>query len=232
MKKNLIILFSFIIFTSNVFAKKWTNNIGAGATIPFSIIGLDSKGADDINQVGYGIEGTYIGLHENGFTAKANVSVGAATSKDVAIQDRNTNIGVFENIALGAGYSFVNTEKFLFGTTAMLGIELGQYSSKEKDVYIDEEISGKSETAGDVTTSLSLVTVSLGADIFGICRLNKRLGFFANLNARWILGGTTSSEVKNEWDDGHKTKTLTDSSENDLIGKFIVQPTIGVIWTF
>ena len=220
MKKFFISLLAFSVFSGTLFAKQWTNNIGAGMSIPFSTIGVNKNGADDINQLGYGVEGTYIGQHENGFIAKANVSIGLATSKDISVQERNTNLGVFENVALGIGYSFVNTERALFGLAGMAGVELGQYSLEEE------------KNSDSIETSYSLVTVSFGTDIFSVYKISERIGFFANLNARWIIAGTARREVTTESKNNGKKKQETDSSSTDLLGKFIVQPSIGVIWSF
>lgn len=215
MKKFFISILAFAIFSESAFSKQWTNNIGAGASFPLSSIGVSKTGANDIFQTGYGIEGTYIGLHENGFTAKANISIGLSSSDDLSAKEQ-TNRGVFENIALGAGYSFVNSTKALFGISGMFGIEMGQYS------FSDEE----SET------SLSLVTISFGTDIFAVYRLNERIGLFANLNTRWIADGTARSQIETESEANGSKKQVTNSENTDLSGKFILQPTIGVIWSF
>lgn len=227
-KKIFIAALVWAALSGSAFAKKWTNNIGVGASLPVSSVGVDKKGVDDIDQIGYGVEGVYMGLHENGFTAKASISIGVMTSRDVSVQqERKTNIGVFENISLGAGYSFVSTERFLLGALGVVGIELGQYSVEEDDVAVN----GGAAT-GDSKNSLSLVTASMGAELFAVCRLTVRFGLFAGLNARWILGGTASSENQEEWREGGKKWISTDSDDTNLLGKSIVQPTVGVIWTF
>ncbi|WP_294427618.1 hypothetical protein [uncultured Treponema sp.] len=215
MKKFFISILALAIFSGSAFSKQWTNNIGAGVSFPLSSIGVSETNSKDIFQTGYGIEGTYIGLHENDFTAKANISIGLAASNDLSSKE-STECGVFENIALGAGYSFVNTESALFGITGMFGVEMGQYSFADED---DE-------------TSLSLVTISFGADIFGIYRFNERIGLFANLNTRWIADGTARSEIETESIINGSKKQVTNSENTDLSGKFILQPTIGVIWSF
>ena len=182
MKKFFISLLAFSVFSGTLFAKQWTNNIGAGMSIPFSTIGVNKNGADDINQLGYGVEGTYIGQHENGFIAKANVSIGLATSKDISVQERNTNLGVFENVALGIGYSFVNTERALFGLAGMAGVELGQYSLEEE------------KNSDSIETSYSLVTVSFGTDIFSFLCVSL-LFTIPSFCAKVILPSGASSAV-------------------------------------
>lgn len=228
MRKSLFFLLLCLIFTNLISAKTWTNNIGTGGTVSVLSIGADedTMGTKNTNQIGYGLEGTYIGLHENGFTAKVDVSFGLATSKDISIQqNRRTNLGVFENIALGLGYSFINDEKFLVGTTGMFGIELGQYSVESDN----EDYNGVYYK--NLKKTLSLASFSLGADFFAIYRLSEYFGLFGNLAARYVVAGNAKLEsqysgAKNSAD------SLTVSRNSDLKGNFIVQPTVGVIWTF
>ena len=221
MKKIFSTLFVLLILTNAIFSKTWTNNVGVGLSSQYSVTGVDDKNLDDKKQLGFGAEGTYIGVHSNGFSVKANIAVGLATSKDIAIQDRKTNIGAFENVAIGAGYSFVHSERALFGATAMLGVEMGQYSVDSEDVIYE------GVPYDTLTTTLSLLTCSVGEDIFGIFRLSPRFGLFANLSARYIFVGNATTELKYE---SNSKKRKSDDTE--LFGKFIVQPTLGVIWTF
>ena len=231
MKKILITVLAFSVIASSAFAKKWTNNIGVGFTVPISTVTTKDTTVnkkeiegEDIKQTGYGVEGTYIGVHESGFTAKADVSIGVATSKDIGLQDEETNIGVFENIYIGAGWSFVNTDNALFGITGMLGVDCSQYTSKEDvkwGTYTSEQ-----------TNEFAMVSFGIGADIFGVYRFQPNFGLFANVGVRYLVAG--SSKVSSETErkkDGRTEKTSTDF-DIDLKGKFTVQPTIGIIWTF
>ena len=221
-------LFLSVIFTNLVSAKKWTNNVGVGATVSALSIGCDEKDLDTDNvfQLGYGISGTYIGLHESGFTAKVDVAVGLATSKDVSIQQNNTiNLGAFENIALGVGYSFINKPKILFGSALMVGVEMGQYSVESED----EDFEGVNYET--LKTTLSLLTMSTGVDVFAVYRVSENFGLFANLAARYVIFGNSTYEQKYEKSEtGKKSYTITDIF--DLNGNYIIQPAIGVIWKF
>ena len=209
-------------------AKTWTNNIGAGFSLPISQFGVDKSGADDIFQLGYGIEATYLGFHENGFTVKADVSGGLATSKDISIQDHSTNLGVFYNFAVGAGYSFVRTQKFTLSATAMLGLDAASYSNSEDDIQYD----GKD--CENVSRNLTYTMFSAGADLFASYKIKEHFGVFANISARYLVAGGTSQNVDWTWKDesGLKRKESAEGDGPDLKGKFRVQPTIGVVWNF
>ena len=225
MKKILFSLVFIFIFSTGAFSKTWQNNIGIGFSVPFSSIGVNKSGEDSINQLCYGAEGTYIGIHQNGFSIKADVSLGIATSKDISLQDRKINVGAFENVVFGAGYSFVHTEKTVLGACAAFGVEMSQYSVKEDDVKIDSEYY-------DVTKTISLVTFSAGADFFAVYRLSPRFGFFANLAARFIIVGNENYEYKQETTSKKSKNSSSSDNDIDLLGNFIVQPSIGLIWTF
>ncbi len=228
MKKIFAIFALSALALASACAKKWTNNVGVGFTLPISQIGVDESGADDVFQIGYGIEGTYVGIHESGFTAKADLGAGLATSKDISIQGDKTNLGGFYNIALGAGYSFVNTEKLTFGLTGMLGFDLATYSDSEDDITYDEK---KCES---VDHTLSYGIFSVGADLFVSYRIKEHFGFFANLSARYLAVGGTTDEIEWTWKDsnGRKRKDSSEGDGSDLAGKFRIQPTIGVVWNF
>lgn len=225
MKKIIFItLFSMFICPLTFAQKTWTNNIGVGFTLPVSKTGVDEEGADNIQRIGYGLEGTYIGYHKNGFTAKANVSVGLDTTQDFDIQGKDTNFGVFNNTALGVGWSFVRTDKCLFGVAAMLAIDLASY------YYEDDEIidSGKHDYKNEVI----FATFSAGADIFASYSFKKDFGFFANVEVRYLVAGVAKIDRTDKYEKDNVTYSGTTTINNDLKGKVLVQPTLGVMWKF
>ena len=121
MKRIFLSFAIFLIISISVFSqeqkrKTWTSNLGLGFTLPISTLNIDEDWADEVKQIGYGIEGTYFGYHKNGFTLKIDLSLGLATSKDIEIQNRSTNLGLFSKASLGAGYTFLRTQKFALGT--------------------------------------------------------------------------------------------------------------------
>ena len=206
-------------------AKTWTNNIGVGVAVPFSITGVDDDNVDDVTQLEFGVGGTYIGYHESGFTVKADLAIGVGITDDISVQSNKRNVGVFENAAAGVGYSFLRTERFLLGAAAMFGMELSQYDDDD-----DARVAGVKHT---YTTSQLLVTLSVGGDVFTRYRLGEHVGLFANVGARYLVWGSSTLQTKDEWttdDDVKHSRTNDDAT--DLWGKFIVQPTLGIIWTF
>ena len=229
MKKIFTILVLGTVISGGAFAKKWTNNVGIGFTLPISQFSADESGADDIMQVGYGLEATYVGIHQSGFTVKADVSGGLATSNDIKLQDDDTNLGYFSNISLGAGWTFVRTEKFTFSATGMLGFDFASFIDSND---LDEEVDGKTYETLDTTFSFGMFSV--GADLFASYRLTEHFGLFANVSARYLVTG--GSTLESEWtykDSKGYRKTESGTKDGpDLKGNFCVQPTIGVIWNF
>ena len=227
--KKILSVFAICLFALNgIQAKKWMNNIGVGLTIPISQIGIDEKSSDDIFQVGYGIGGTYVGIHENGFTAKANIDIGAATTKDISLQGDETNVGIFYNFDFGVGYSFIHTEKITFSLTGMAGLDMETYFDSEDDVSYDEK------DCESVDRTFSLAELNIGADLFFAYHIKEHFGFFANLSTRYLIVGSSKENIEWSWKSktGGTRKESEDKDGPDLAGKFRIQPTIGVIWNF
>ena len=231
MKKIVIALLAATMALSGASAKKWTNNVGFGFTLPISQIGVDKSGVDDIFQIGYGLEGTYVGIHERGFTVKADLGAGLTASDDVALQGSDSNLGIFYNVAVGAGWTFVHTEKFTLSATGMLGCDVSVFFDSEDDVPAIGETFSTYESVDQIC---GLAMISAGADVFASYRIKEHFGVFANLSARYLIVGGSSygTEYTYKKKNGH-TATERDSSDGpDLAGKFRIQPTIGIIWNF
>lgn len=232
MKKIFAFLLVGFLAIGGASAKKWTNNVGFGFALPVSQIGADESGADDIMQVGYGLEATYVGVHEGGFTAKADVSAGLATSKDIALQDSDTNLGYFSNFSLGVGWSFVRTEKFTLSATGMVGFDIYSFFDS-KD--IDETDEANKRKYEELDTTFSMGLFSVGADLFASYRTGEHFGFFANVSARYLVAG--GSTFDSEWtykdtESGYRKTESGTKDGPDLLGKFRIQPTVGVVWNF
>lgn len=221
MKKIILGAAVALLMSTSLFAKTWTNNIGVGFSVPISSIGVDKDGADDIFQIGYGVQGFYTGFHQNGFTVKASESVGVATSKDIGIQDSDTNVGVFSNLEIGAGYSFIRTEKVTLSALGMFGLDISVYSDSGETTYNGQK--------ADYTDSIGTAIFSAGADLQAIFRFKPNFGMFCNIAGRYLIAGGTFGETEYKY----KNTTHTDShSDGNLRGKFRIQPSIGVVWTF
>lgn len=229
MKKLLSVFLLGVLLLGSASAKKWTNEVGVGFTVPVSVFGVDESGADDITQTGYGAAGTYLGFMDNGFAAKADYSIGLATTKDVDLQDSSTNLGVFLNLALGAGYKFTVTENFSLAFTGMLGLDLSVYPYAEEDVAYPHADDLKADLQEDYT----YVLFSLGTDIYASYRVREHFGFFANIELRYLVAGGQSDTKVYAYKEGGADTTTTNILEgSDLAGKFRIQPTIGVVWKF
>ena len=228
MKKIFIILAVGFLAMNGAFAKKWTNNVGFGFTVPISEIGVDEKGADDIAQIGYGLDLFYLGVHENGFTAKANIDFGVATTKDISLQDNETNVGVFYNIDLGAGWSFVHTEKITLALTGMMGLDMGLYTDSAEDVTYD------GQNCDSLYKTIAFAEFNIGGDLFFAYRIKEHFGFFANFSARYLVAGGGIDKIEWSYKDssGRKHKESLEDDDTSLLGKFRIQPTIGVVWNF
>lgn len=223
-----ILLLSSLV--SGVFAKSWTSNVGAGFTVPFSRIGVDKAGEDDINQLCFGAEGFYLGYHDNGFTVKGDYTIALATSRDITLQNHKTNVGFLTNTSIGAGYSFVRSENLLVSLTGMFGVDVSIFKDSNDDV--DYDYDNVEDKKADYDRTLSLVTLNFGMDFFTRYKMGDHFGVFTNLSARYIIGGWGNDETSYTYDTGRSTRSDKTTHYTDLLGYFQIQPTFGVCWTF
>ncbi len=223
--KKIFSVMAIALLATGLFAKTWTNNVGVGFTVPISTIGIDKSGADDIFQVGYGVKGFYLGYHQNGFTVRAAESLGLATSKDIKLQDRDTNLGFFSNLDLGAGYSFIRDDKMTLSLLGMIGLDIAAYSTSRSSTY--------DKKSADLTATLGYAMFSVGADAYFAFKFKPNFGLFADVACRYLVAGGSFGETEYEYKNGSKTETVKfDTTDGDLRGKFRIQPSIGVVWSF
>ena len=96
--KRFAIFIALSLLGINVFAKSWESNVCAGFTVPVSRIGVDQKGADDITQLSFGLEGFYLGRHENGFTVKGDYAI--PLSAAISLKTKPAEIYGMSNFSL------------------------------------------------------------------------------------------------------------------------------------
>ncbi|MBB5224945.1 hypothetical protein [Treponema ruminis] len=228
--KRFAIFITLSLLGLNVFAKTWESNVCAGFTVPVSRIGVDKKGVDDITQLCYGLEGFYIGRHENGLTVKGDYAIALTTTRDIHIQDHKTNVGFLTNTSFGAGYSFEPADKWLISITGMFGADVSIFKDSDDDV--EYNYSNVEDKKADYDRTLSLITLNFGADFFVRHTMGEHFGVFTNLSARYIIGGWGEDEASYSYHTSRVDRTDKKTDHTDLFGYFRVQPTIGVCWTF
>lgn len=230
--KRFAIFIALSLLGINVFAKSWESNVCAGFTVPVSRIGVDQKGADDITQLSFGLEGFYLGRHENGFTVKGDYAIALTTTRDINIQNHKTNAGFLTNTSFGAGFSFVPADKWLVSVTGMFGVDVSIFKDSDDDV--DYNYPDVSDKKADYDRTFSLVTLNFGTDIFVRRTMGEHFGLFTNLSARYIIGGWGEDETSYTYTTSNRRYDRTDkkTDDTDLFGFFRIQPTIGVCWTF
>lgn len=230
MNKIFFIIALSTIFSFQSVAKSWKNYAGLSFNLPISQTSAKEEETDfeqKISQLGAGAQISYIGIHNaSGFLLRANAALGAATSEDIEIQGSSRNVGVYENISLGAGFAFVNTDSVLFGSAITAGIEVSQYTHK----YSDKTKATHKDT--QVTESASLVTSSVGADLFFAYNVTKHFGFYTSLNTHYIYFGDGQYENRQEWKEENEKKSESVKTNLSLNGKYVFSPSIGVIWNF
>ena len=199
-------------------AKKWTNNAGVGLTVPFNKYDADG---DTIDQTSIAANLMYLGMHQNGFTVKAAANTGVALTNSIAFAgDDDLHAGTFVSMELGAGWSFVRSEKFTLSALAMLGFEGAAYNTESKS-YSHAELGNV-----DRSFTATVAAFTVGADITATLYTRSHFGVFCSVAARYMPISTLVSSVSYKKDDFARTETYTKTGH----GAFSVTPAVGAVW--
>lgn len=196
------------------FADGISNNVGLGLAVPLTTISIDEEDFDDAKQTGFAFNAAYLGVLDNGIALKADILLGVGTSKDLGMDSDDAQAGFLAGFDIGAGYAFINDEKFTLAATGVFGIDFDVYKFTEDYMGVDVDI------------DYTVFDINLGADVTGIYRFTEKVGLYADLGFRWIPAGNVA--VKAEAD-GFGTVVDDDYKIN---GKFTFLPAIGVALSF
>ncbi len=218
--KKLCIMALFAMVMGSAFAE-WKSAGGVSLSVPFTHFDTDAFGT--VNQTAVGLTGSYLGYAQNGFTVKGALSAGAAFTGDVPLgTDSGSKGGMYADISLGAGYSFIRSEKWLLSATGLFALSFSRYTQKSKTVT-DAQL-GKAERV----YSAALCNLAFGADITAAHRIGNKMSICAGIQFRYIPGGTTFQSVLNGKDDYARIDLHTD----DIFTSFQIAPSIGLMWSF
>ena len=215
--KKIFSVMAIALLATGLFAKTWTNNVGVGFAVPINGFQLDVSNSSNVGpQVSYDLQGLYLGYHENGFTVRGSLDVGVGTVMDKKFWGDENGIGVNLKEHLGAGYSFIRSEKFLLALTAGIGLQ--------------ETIFPREDTVGSVTTNTTATSLyfSIGGDLTALVHFSQKFGMYFNLNVGFAPFGKIyySQETKTG-----KTTTTSDTNY-DLKSTYTITPSLGFAWTF
>ncbi len=235
MKKIIIGVLALVMSTS-LFAKSWTSNVGVGFTVPITMVqGKDNifiesltSSTDKKTFTTYGLQGMYLGYHDNGFTFKGKLDLAFGMDKktyyDYTDKEFKDILAINLNETLGVGYSFIRSEKVLLAATAGIGLSQIIIPYKTGVKY--------NGTSTDQETTITYTTFNLGADLTAILRTSQKFGFYASFYIGWIPFGNAKTENKIETTSGGTTNSNTTTNTKDLNGNIFIAPTIGLVWTF
>ena len=227
MKRIISFLISFTLILAGISAEKWKNKIGLGFTLPLSSLEFDEENTDSVFTKGFGANGFFLGVKDNGFSLKAGFSLGVSSSDDININGKLIDTGFFYDVAFGAGYTFVKTENLTVSLLGMLGFDVTIFNSTDNDVIED------SKNYKKIETQYSMGTLDVGLDLFLSYKVLTHFGFYTNLGLRYIPKGSSAFEKKWTFDEDGYEKTYSCKIEaSDLKGKFRFLPAIGIMWNF
>jgi len=209
MKKIIALVAGLAMSMTAVFAE---HTLGLGLNIPVNSLTIDSE---DVFEIGFGVDLSYLFIHDSGITAKADAGFKSLSAdSDIPYLEGN---GVSFGFDLGAGYTFINEEKFSLSALAMFGVTIGGVNADFTDSFETEEIKAE--------TTLTIETFDIGADVIGKYKFTDHLGAFVNLGLRYAINMKTECEIEYEGGDTFKVDDIKTSGIRFL-------PTLGVSWTF
>ena len=200
--------------------KKWTNVVGVSLSVPFTHFDTDAFGT--VNQTALGVTGSYLGYARNGITVKGTFSLGGAFTGDVPLgSDTDFKGGMYADMSLGAGYSFVRTEKWLVSARLLFALSISRYTQESETVT--DAVLGEAERV----YSAALFNLAFGADITAAYRVGKSMSVCAGVQFRWIPGGVAFRNVMNGTDDYARI----DVNTSDICDSFQIAPSLGLVWS-
>nr|MCR4790997.1 hypothetical protein [Treponemataceae bacterium] len=169
MKKIIALVAGLAMSMTAVFAE---HTVGLGLNIPLNSLEVEDE---DFSEHGFGFDLSYLFIHESNITAKADVALNIMNTDDFET-DENMAQFAFD---LGAGYSFLNEEKYSLSALAMFGMTIGGYGKEYNDY--------EGTTGLEAESSLSMMTFDIGVDVIGKYKFTDHLGAFVNLALRYAI---------------------------------------------
>lgn len=213
MKKIIALVAGIAMSMTAVFAE---HTVGLGLNIPVNSLKVEDE---SVSEHGFGFDLAYLFIHESNITAKADVAFNIMNTDDIE-SDANSGQFAFD---LGAGYTFLNEEKYSLSALAMFGMTIGGYGKEFSDY--------EGTTGLKAESSLSMMTFDIGADVIGKYKFTDHLGAFVNLGLHYAINMKTQYDFDVSYD-GEKVDELSYSDDGFKTSGIRFLPTLGVSWTF
>jgi len=219
MKKVIAFLATALLATS-LFAneKNYMGFWGLGFSTPIYNQKIKGDGSRTVDNVVFNINVLAINKN-NGFTAKANLGFGYATTNDITLFDNARKHGLATAVELGLGYSFIREEDKVFSLLATFNVNNYHFFGNEDYICNGMKLSD-STVKGE--------NGSIGLEGLFIKNLSGSLYFYGGLNAYFIFTGNEEIQYENKDSD----LTYKFSTSRDIKYGFGVTPKFGFAWKF
>lgn len=200
--------------------KRWYHFVGMSFSLPVEQYKI---GGEKIDLVNYVFDASYMAVNRNGFSAKFSVSTGLSTTDNIQFDGTdNWQIGSYNAIEAGLGYSFVNKDKFTFALLVMMGFEYSTFVTEDKE-FTHAELGEVDRSFG-----VTLAAITLGADAIARFALADHFGFYVGIGARWVSATASESSVTYKKDDFSRIEKFLDDGN----GTYSIVPALGLMWNF
>ena len=200
--------------------KRWYHFVGMSFSLPVEQYKI---GGEKIDLVNYVFDASYMAVNRNGFSAKFSVSIGLSTTDNIQFDGTdNWQIGSYNAIEAGLGYSFVNKDKFTFALLVMMGFEYSTFVTEDNE-FTHAELGEVDRSFG-----VTLAAITLGADAIARFALADHFGFYVGIGARWVSATASESSVTYKKDDFSRIEKFLDDGN----GTYSIVPALGLMWNF
>lgn len=200
--------------------KRWYHFVGMSFSLPVEQYKI---GGEKIDLVSYVFDASYMAVNRNGFSAKFSVSTGLSSTDNIQFDGTdNWQIGSYNAIEAGLGYSFVNKDKFTFALLVMMGFEYSTFVTEDKE-FTHAELGEVDRSFG-----VTLAAITLGADAIARFALVDHFGFYVGIGARWVSATASESSVTYKKDEFSRIEKFLDDGN----GTYSIVPALGLMWNF
>ncbi len=218
--KKIIAFLTTALLATGLFAneRNFIGFWGLGFSTPVYNQKIKGDGSRMVDNVLFNIDVLAVNQN-NGFTAKAAIGFGYATTNDITLFDNARKHGLATAVELGLGYSFIREEDKVF--SLLLTIDANNYHFfGNEDYRCNDMILSDSTVKG--------TNGSLGLEGLFIKNLSGNLYFYGAVDARFIFGG--NEEIRYEKKDGDLKYNF--STSRDVKYGFGITPKFGFTWKF
>lgn len=231
MKKLVTVVVVAALFVASLSAEK---TLHLGLYLPLAPLSLVGASDDDVETekvftYGAGCSIDYTRIVEKGFTWKLDAGVAKIGTSDLLGSE--LDCGTDSYFGFGCGYSFIRTEKLTLTVTESIGFRAQLFNNSKMTGFSEEDVYIGGEKVGDEKVGMSAAMGYIADEVCLTYRFTPHAGVFADFGLFYVIGGGGVSDKIKIDVQSYKDYEQKLSVKGMWYG-FVIQPKLGVSWTF